>query len=96
MGGFNNKELAKRAGKKSSRAGVSDKISMQTREHFQMLVEANLSRLQEDINSLEPKDRVKVIMELATFILPRLNAIDITTGGEQLERFVTINIEDNE
>lgn len=91
-----NSNTAALAGKKSSRAGVTDKCTMQTRENFQKLVENNLSRLQEDLDSLEPKDRVKAIIQLATFVLPKLNAIDITTGGEQLERYVTINIEENE
>ncbi|ALJ04369.1 hypothetical protein APS56_04095 [Pseudalgibacter alginicilyticus] len=92
----NNKELARQAGKLSSRKGQSNKMSVETREAFKVLVESNLTRLQDDINQLEPKDRLKVIMELATFVLPKLNAIDITSGGEQLERFVTINIEDYE
>lgn len=95
MAQFNPKTAAL-AGKKSSRAGVTDRCTMQTRENFQKLVENNLPRLQEDLNSLEPKDRVKAIIQLATFVLPKLNAVDITTGGEQLERYVTINIEDNE
>lgn len=96
MGGFNNIELARQAGKKSTRAGVSDKCTMQTRENFQMLVKNNLPRLQDDLNQLEPKDRVRAIIELAKFVIPRLNAVDITTGGEQIERYVTVNLESNE
>lgn len=93
---FLNKELAKQAGKKSSRAGISDKVTAETRARFQMLVEDLYPQVVKDLKALEPKERVKAFIELAKFILPRLNSVDITTGGEQLERYVTINLEDNE
>lgn len=89
-----NKETAALAGRKSSRAGITDKCTMQTREAFQKLVENNLPQLQEDLNSLEPKDRVKAIIQLASFVLPRLAAVDLTTGGDQLDRYVTITAHD--
>ena len=90
------KQTAALAGSKSSRAGITDKCTMQTREAFQKLVENNLSRLQEDLDSMESKDRVKMVIQLASFILPKLAAVDITTGGEQIERYVTIKYQDNE
>ena len=89
-----NSETAAVAGRKSSRAGVSDKCTMQTREAFQKLVENNLPQLQQDLDSLDPKDRVKAIIQLASFILPKLAAVDVTTQGEHLERYVTITSHD--
>ncbi|APY11308.1 hypothetical protein BWZ22_08665 [Seonamhaeicola sp. S2-3] len=96
MRGFQNRELAKRAGQKSTRAGISDKMTIKTRECFKNLIENNLERLQDDLNSLEPKDRLKIIISLSAFVLPKLNAVDVTTGGEQLERYVTLNFKDDE
>lgn len=94
--GFSNKELARKAGMKSSRAGISDKVTAETRKRFQQLVDGLYPQVLEDLKELDPKDRVKAFIELSKFVLPRLNAIDLTTGGEQLERTVTIKYENNE
>jgi len=96
MRGFQNRELAKKAGQKSRRTGVSNKITSEIRGCFKSLIESNLERLQDDLNSLEPKDRLNIIISLSAFVLPKLNAVDVTTGGEQLERYVTLNFKDDE
>jgi hypothetical protein len=94
--GFENKELARKAGMKSTRAGITDKVTAETRLRFQMLVDDLYPQVIEDLTALEPKERVKAFIELAKFVLPRLNAIDITTGGEQIARTVTIQYKENE
>lgn len=96
MSGFKNKELAKKAGQKGSRAGVPNKITAEIRHQFNLLLENNIEQLQKDINALEPKDRVNALVKIASFVLPKLNAVDVTTGGQPIERYVTINLEENE
>ena len=93
-----NRELASRAGKLSTRKGVPNKASSQVREAFKQLVENNLERLQSDLDELEPKDRIRFILEMARFILPTLQAVSVDDLREnEAEGFnvLTINLTTN-
>jgi hypothetical protein len=57
--------------------GSVNKSSNEIRETFQLLLENNLEKLQEDLNELEPKDRVKLLLDLASFIIPKMKSIDV-------------------
>ena len=78
-----NRELASRAGKLSTRKGVQNRTTQQVRKAFQQLVENNLPKMQKDLDSLEPKDRIKFILDMAKFILPQLQSISIDDLREQ-------------
>lgn len=94
----NNKELASRAGKLGTRKGVPNRINHEVRKSFQLLVENNLERLQSDLDELEPKDRIKIILDMAKFILPTLQAVSIDDLREdEAESFnvLTINLKSN-
>lgn len=96
--GFRNKELASRAGKLSSRRGIPNKASSQVREAFKQLVENNLPQMQTDLDSLEPKERIKFMLDMAKLILPQLQSISIDDLRErEMQGFniLTINIKDN-
>ena len=98
MGGFRNKDLASMAGKMSSREGVQNRATSEVRKAFKQLVEANLPQMQSDLDSLEPKDRLKFMLDLSRFILPQLQSISIDDLREkevQGFNFLTINIKDN-
>ncbi|SRR6056297_1458518 len=81
-------ETAKKAGSLSTRKGTPNKVTHEIRESLKQLLETNLARIQEDITALEPKDRVKVLLELAKFVLPTLKATELKTN----EDFKTIEI----
>lgn len=81
--GFRNRELASMAGRISTRAGVPNKSTNEVRRAFQLLVENNLPKMQKDLDSLEPKDRIKFILDMAKFILPQLQSISIDDLREQ-------------
>lgn len=83
MGGFRNKDLATMAGKMSSREGVPNKATNEVRRAFKQLVESNLPQMQSDLDSLEPKDRIRFILEMAKLILPQLQSISIDDLREQ-------------
>jgi hypothetical protein len=93
-----NRELASRAGKLSSRKGIPNKATSEVRKAFQLLVENNLERLQNDLDSLEPRDRLKFILDIAKFILPTLQAVSVDDLREnEAEGFnvLTINLTTN-
>ena len=93
--GFRNRELASMAGRISTREGVPNKTTNEVRRAFQLLVENNLPKMQKDLDSLEPKDRIKFILDMAKFILPQLQSISIDDLREQEARgfnVLTINL----
>ena len=62
-----------------------------------MLVENNLGRLQNDLDELEPKDRLRFIIDLSKFILPQLQAVSIDDLRDKDEfRVITINLKNDE
>ncbi|MDD3968326.1 MAG: hypothetical protein PHT18_05985 [Proteiniphilum sp.] len=83
MGGFRNKDLASMAGKMSSREGVPNKATNEVRRAFKQLVENNLPQMQSDLDSLEPKERIRFILEMAKFILPTLQAVSVNDLREE-------------
>ena len=60
------------------KTGSVNKISQETRTIFNKLVSENINSLQTDIDRLKPLERLKIILELAKFILPTLKAIEVT------------------
>lgn len=57
-------------------AGAVGKSNAKTKEFFALLLENNLSKLQSDIDSLEPKDRLKILIDLAGFIVPKMKSVE--------------------
>ena len=93
--GFRNRELASRAGKLSSRKGVPNRATSEVREAFKQLVENNLPQMQSDLDSLEPKERIKFMLDMAKLILPQLQSISIDDLREkEVQGFnvLTINL----
>lgn len=52
------------------------KATSAIKKAFQRLIEDNIEGLQEDISQLKPIDRLKILIDLSTFIVPRLKAIE--------------------
>lgn len=63
--------------------GATNKDTAEIRNSFQLLIENNLKQLEQDLKDLEPKDRVKTILDLAKFVIPLLKATEITDVSEQ-------------
>jgi hypothetical protein len=57
--------------------GSKNKNTNEIREYIQFLVEDNLDQLNTDIKGLDPRDRLKAVIDLAKFILPTLKAQEI-------------------
>ena len=78
-------------GNTGRKAGTPNKATKDIRDAFTLLIENNLSKLQEDINGLEPKQRVKLLLDMAQFVVPKLRSIDLKSDIEE-----TITIDFNE
>jgi hypothetical protein len=68
-------ETAAKAGRKSSRKGVPNKTTKAIRQYFQELLTENLDQLKHDIAMLAPENRIRVLLELSRYVVPRLNAV---------------------
>ena len=57
--------------------GTQNKATKEIRETFKNLLENNLELIQEDLNELEPKDRLMFILKLTSFVIPTLRSIEV-------------------
>ena len=78
-------------GNTGRKAGTPNKATTEIKEAFQMLLEDNLPTLKRDISSLAPKERVKFMLDLATFIIPKMKSVQVNDTSEE-----TIEINFNE
>lgn len=82
---INNLETMETNIKKAGRPTGSKNVSTQeVRERFRELVECNLSKFQDDLDSLEPKDRLQIVLQLAKFVLPTLKATTLKTDSDKV------------
>lgn len=70
--------------------GVVNKSTGELREKFTLLLSNNFEKLQNDIDLLEPKDRIKTILELAKFVVPTLRATDLTVESDQFVNMINL------
>ena len=91
MGEF--RGIINREGRKK---GVPNKSTADIREAFKNLIELNLEQMQKDLKELEPKDRLKFIIDLSTFVIPKLKQADINIDTDKNFNPVTISFEDVE
>ncbi len=64
-------------------AGTPNKATAEVREKFSLLLENNFDKMQKDIDLLEPKDRLNVLIQISKFVLPTLQSIDLDNTNEQ-------------
>lgn len=57
--------------------GTPNRTTNDIRLKFQKLINDNLNQLENDIKELEPKERIKTIIELSKFVIPTYKAIDV-------------------
>lgn len=57
--------------------GAKNRTTQKVREAFTELVENNLDKLQADLNTMTAKDRVRTILDLAQYIVPKLKATEV-------------------
>jgi hypothetical protein len=58
--------------------GSPNKVTQGLKENIKLLVENNFDRLQSDIESMEPKDRVQTIIKLMEYVIPKQQKNDLS------------------
>ena len=62
--------------------GAKNKVNTQLRDLIQQLFDDNFDKIQEDLEILEPKDRLKFISDLLPYLLPKLQS---TTHNTEID-----------
>lgn len=77
--------------------GAQSKITIETRKAFNELIDLNIGQIQEDLQKLKPYERIKVLLDMARFVIPTLKAVELD-NQTQTERFkpIIINFTQNE
>ena len=78
-------------GNTGRKAGSLNRATKDIRDAFTLLIEDNIDTLQEDLNGLEPKQRVKLLLDMANFVVPKLRSVELKNDVEE-----TITIDFNE
>ena len=64
--------------------GAKGKASTKIREAFNELLHNNLERMQEDIDSLDAKDRLNFIKDIAGYCIPKLRSTEMNVEQSSL------------
>jgi hypothetical protein len=72
--------------------GTPNRNTTEIREQFQSLINDNLEQMNSDLKALEPKERIKALIDLSKFVLPTLKAIDYTDTNTDQNNFNPITI----
>jgi len=77
--------------------GVPNKVNASLREKITALIDKNWETVQNDLDSLEPKDRLNFMDKLLSYTLPKLQSVSVEGELEQdIEKTVIVfSIPDN-
>lgn len=73
------------------KVGSKGKANQDIREAFKDILIDNLDKLNDDVKQLEPRDRIKAILDISNYILPKLRSTDKIIEVQELKNF---NIKD--
>lgn len=62
--------------------GAKNKVNSQMRDLIQRLFDDNFERIQDDLEALEAKDRLKFLSDLLPYLLPKLQS---TTYSQKID-----------
>ena len=88
--------------RKGRKAGAKGKLTGDLRNKVNQIIENNIETIQQDIDSLEPRDRLMIIEKLLKYTLPTLQSVESKTDlsnltENQLDYIInSININENE
>ena len=74
--------------------GTPNKTTSEIREFYQLLLDENLEQIKKDISTLEPRERLKIILEISKFVVPTLKATELNNVTN--DKFTPVIFEFNE
>ncbi len=69
-------------------AGTANKITAILKEKIEFLIENNIDKFQKDLEALEPKDRLNLIVKLFDFVLPKQKELKLESEFKEQPIFL--------
>ncbi len=63
--------------------GSKNKTTEEIRGKFSELLENNLETIQQDLDKLEPEERLRILLSLSKFVLPTLKTTELKGNKDQ-------------
>jgi len=57
--------------------GSPNKVTNEIRIQYSNLIAANIDRMQSDLDSLKPRERLEMIIALSRFVVPTMRAVEL-------------------
>ena len=70
--------------------GSPNKTTAEIRQFYQKLLSSNMELLQSDLDSLEPLQRIKILIELSKFVIPVLKATELNIEGPNNSNIISL------
>ena len=70
--------------------GTPNKDTAEIKAVFKKLLENNIETLQEDFDALHPVQRIKFLLEVASFILPKMKSTEMVIDSKSTFEPITI------
>ena len=80
---------------KKTTTGIHE-LNREIRENFANLIGHNLPQLHEDLRSLSGRDRLRIVIDMAKYVLPTYRSVEIVEDRESSFQPFTITIERND
>ncbi|MEM6816112.1 MAG: hypothetical protein AAF600_17275 [Bacteroidota bacterium] len=72
------------AGRKSTRKGVMNAENKLMQQKLNLIIERNIEQIEEDLKSLEPKDRLNILVKLIEFRFPKLTRAQVEQEAQEI------------
>ena len=57
--------------------GAKNKIKAHVKESIVDILDNNFDKVQEDIDALEPKDRLSFLLSLTSYVIPKMRSVEV-------------------
>lgn len=71
-------------------------LNREIRENFANLIAHNLPQLHEDLRSLSGRDRLRIVIDMAKYVLPTYRSVEIVEDRESSFQPFTITLQRND
>jgi hypothetical protein len=62
--------------------GASNKTTKELRDVLHKIIEKNINTLAKDFRTLTPESRIRLLLQMTEFVLPKLQRTELNTGAE--------------
>lgn len=76
--------------------GSSNKATSKVRDAYTKLLEDNLEQLKDDFKELDPKDRIKLFLDLSKYVVPQLKQTELIGDPDKPINIPVINFTKSE